>query len=167
MNQGYIQAKEWVELEQMKSFLDKMGLPSLARPQSDQNPVNLLSIQLSGQMHLHIIFIPLTEDTFSQVSLLQFFAQIKEGINSKDLSTLLLLNRINEKLPLGAFLVNADDELVYKYVLAKEKTSMFTETFFVELLTSLVPPLEQQLALLGRYFSGHISLEDALQSLES
>ncbi|MBM3442954.1 MAG: hypothetical protein FJX89_09670 [Bacteroidetes bacterium] len=167
MNQAYIQAKEWAELEQMKSFLDKMGLPSLATPQSDHNPVNLLSIQLSGQLHLHVIFIPLPAETFSEVSLLQFYALVKEGIDAEDIATLRLLNRINEKLPLGAFLVNADQELVYKYVLAKDKTSMLSETFFIELLTSLVPPLEGQLALLGSYLSGQTPLSAALESLES
>ena len=166
MNQEFLQARELAELEQFKSYLAKMGLQSILTPASTGNPVSQLTIQSAGPFRLQAMFIPLAADTFSKVSLLQFFSLLRDGMDPADHSFLTLLNKVNEKTPLGDFLVNGDRELVFKYVLAKSKTDMMDETFFVELLSSLVPAMEAHAAVLDRFAKGETTLADALRELD-
>jgi hypothetical protein len=166
MNQEFMQARELAELEQFKSYLVKMGLSSVLTPASGGNPVSQLAIQSTGPSSLQAMFIPLAADTFSRVSLLQFFSLLRDGMDPNDPSLLTLINKVNEKTPLGDFLVNGDRELVFKYVLAKSKTEMMDETFFVELLSSLVPAMEAHAGVLLRFAKGETSLSDAMRELD-
>jgi hypothetical protein len=165
MNQEFIDTKELVELEQFKSFSDKIGLSSVVTPKSETNPVSLLGIKLNGDLNLHLIFVPLPIDKFSQVSLIQFHSLIKEKVNVTDSSLLTLLNRVNEKTPLGLFLLNEDNELVYKYILAKVKPELLSEDFFIELMAIIVPVLEEHVKIFENLFNGKHTLEEALRSL--
>ena len=165
MNQEFLKEREKAELERFKSYLESMGLHSALTPATDANPVSQLAIQPSGRFGLQVMFIPLEADTFSRVALLQFFSLLRDEMDPADPSFLTLLNKVNEKTPLGDFLVNADRELVYKYVLAKSKTEIMDETFFVELLSALKPAMEAHAAVLDRFASGETTLSEALEEL--
>ncbi len=166
MNQDFLKARETAELEQFKSYLGKMGLHSVLTPSSDANPVSQLTIQSDGPFRLQAMFIPLEADTFHRIALLQFFSLLRDDMDPNDHSLLTLLNKVNEKTPLGDFLVNGDRELVFKYILAKSKTEMMDESFFIELLSTLVPAMEAHAGVLDRYAKGETSLADALQELD-
>ena len=166
MNQEFLKAREKAELEQFKSYLERMGLHSALTPATDANPVCQLAIQPNGRFGLQVMFIPLEADTFSRVALLQFFSLLRDDMAPADPSLLTLLNKANAKTPLGDFLVNPEGELVYKYVLAKTKTEIMDETFFVELLSALKPAMEAHAAVLYRFADGETTLEDALRELD-
>jgi hypothetical protein len=87
-------------------------------------------------------------------------------VNVTDPSLLTLLNKINEKTPLGLFLLNEDNELIYKYILAKVKTDLLTEVFFIELMAIIVPVIEDHVKTFENFLSSKITLDDALMSLQ-
>lgn len=162
MTREFLDERERAELEQYKGYLDRIGLPSVVVPVSSENPVNLLSIRLVDDLNLHVIFIPIPHDQFSRLSLVQFHVSVSQGVSVSEGSLLTLVNRINERTPLGQFIVTGEAELVFRYVLAKGKVEMMDEAFFVEFLTSLVPALEAHCGKLLRFLRGELTLEAAL-----
>ena len=166
MNHEFFDAKELVELTQFKSYLDKLEIKAFVLPKSGTDDISVLTIELTKDLSLSILFIPLPSDQFKQISLLQFYALINEKVDVSKLNLNSLLNHISEKTALGNFAINSDNELVFKYVLTKSKHDELSEIFFIELLAIIVPSIESNYTLLNEFLQDNFSIEEAISSIE-
>jgi hypothetical protein len=108
-----------IGLRQVKRILDDLKLTSHLIEKSDKMPISSIILNFNSSdnsnIDIAIAFIPLPENLFPDVKILQFFYEFPEiVVNSNENLSLELTNRINYLLPIGSFGIK-DKKITYRY----------------------------------------------------
>ena len=107
-----------IDLRQVKRILDDLELTSRLIEKSDKMPISSIILNFNSSainIDVAIAFIPLPEDIFPDVKILQFFYEFPEiVVDSNENLSLELTNRINYLLPIGSFGLK-DKKITYRY----------------------------------------------------
>ena len=107
-----------IGIRQVKRILDDLELTSRLIEKSDKMPISSIILNFNSSainIDVAIAFIPLPEDIFPDVKILQFFYEFPEiVVDSNENLSLELTNRINYLLPIGSFGLK-DKKITYRY----------------------------------------------------
>jgi hypothetical protein len=107
-----------IDLRQVKRILDDLELTTRLIEKSDKMPISSIILNFNSSdinIDVAIAFIPLPEDIFPDVKILQFFYEFPEiVVDSNENLSLELTNRINYLLPIGSFGLK-DKKITYRY----------------------------------------------------
>lgn len=107
-----------IDLRHVKRILDDLELTSRLIEKSDKMPISSIILNFNSSainIDVAIAFIPLPEDIFPDVKILQFFYEFPEIINNTNENlSVELTNRVNYLLPIGSFGLK-DKKITYRY----------------------------------------------------
>lgn len=108
-----------IGIRQVKRILDDLELTSRLIEKSDKMPISSIILNFNStdnsKIDIAIAFIPLPENLFPDVKILQFFYEFPEiVVDTNENLSLELTNRINYLLPIGNFGLR-DKKITYRY----------------------------------------------------
>lgn len=166
MNDNFINLKDQLALAQIKACFKDLPLSAEVLEASDLIPVNLLLITDPVNGSSNLMYVPLPEDHFQEIRLMQLYSLIVPSIKPEKKTDLFyLINEINAQLPIGSISVNKMAELGFKYIFPVSRFDLPEKENFIEIFNlfqdCLVSFREQLIGL----NEGNISLSDAMGKL--
>lgn len=163
MNDEFNNLKEQGILYEMKEYLEKVSIPSTVMEASSDLPVNMLIAVTAENFSVNIIYLPLPEDQFQEIKLIQFYSLQIDAVSEEHKPELLnLLNRINDQNPFGSFFINEKAELGYKYIIPLSRFDIPKEMAFLETFNLFLSTISKFRDALIRVNNGETSAADAL-----
>ena len=166
MNNDFISLKDQLALAQIKAYLKDLPLSAEVLEASELIPYNLLLIidPINGSSNL--MYVPLPEDHFQEIRLMQLYSLIITTIIPERKTDLFyLINEINAQLPIGTISVNKMAELGFKYVFPVSRFKLPDEENFIELFNLFHDCMVNFKDLLNSLNNGTIGLADAMSRL--
>jgi hypothetical protein len=166
MNNDFLNLKDQQVLYEIKDFLENISVQSTVVEASEHLPLNMLMAVTQEQVSVNIMYVPLPEDHFTEIRLLQLHSLITANVVAdKKNDLLVLLNELNNQSPFGTFAINEKGELGFKYIYPVSRFEMpkeepFQETF--SLYLNCLVGLRNVIILVN---SGALSLQDALKDV--
>jgi hypothetical protein len=164
-----------LDLISLKNVLEKAGIKSVMVEKSDTMPLSALIVQLTSggdapESHLNFSFIPLPEDAFPNIKLLQCYTELSmEFKNAKSKTeTAAFITALNIRLPAGSFGIRDQQVIYYRYIHTIPKYHVITEddATFVDLIKLLVYSSRNEIDVLLEVVNGSLSAKDAVQKIE-
>lgn len=166
MNNNFINLKDQLALGQIKAYLKHLPLSAEILEASDLFPYNMLLVTHPENGSLNLMYVPLPEDHFEEIRLMQLYSLIvSEIIPDRKTDLFYLINEINAQLPIGSVSVNKMGELGFKYVFPVSRFELPEEQTFLELFNLYRECLENFKTILSGVNKGTIRLADAMSSL--
>ena len=173
MSPSVDQAKALYELQQLeKAITTALDLTCEILPRSAAVPIDTLTVALELDRHertriASLMFIPLEDSDVEHIKLLQFYCETPIHVEAHNLNTVLqLLGAITLKIPLGAFSVNEEGIVVFKYVYALGKFKATDPEEFLETYLMWMFALDSLSGLIEDVATGEQNLAAALQNLD-
>ena len=166
MNDNFINLKDQLALAQIKAYLKNQPISAEVLEASDLIPYNLLLITdpLNGSSNL--MYVPLPEDHFQEIRLMQLYSLIIPVINPERKTDLFyLINEINAQLPIGSISVNKMAELGIKFIFPVSRFHLPEEDNFIEIFNLFQDCLVNFRDILTGLNEGTIGLADAMSKL--
>lgn len=144
MNNEFFKVKDQLALEQIKKYITGMTATcEVIEPSELSEQPFLLATLPEGTGSFNVMYIPLPEDHFEAVRLLQVYASVVSDVNKDNLAALYqVLNGINEMCPIGTFTLNAKDEIGFRYVFPVDRFDLPDEGKFLDVFTMYLNFLE-------------------------
>jgi hypothetical protein len=134
-------AKEIALLNLYSSYLVEAGLDARVLPTQDPDSLDLMQVRLIDDKNLNILFVPLGEENFKTLSIIQFFVQW-DHVERTEIDALRLINAINQKVPLAKLSLNSELLLEYHYYIPAPLVTPFTKEELIERLSLVLSQLE-------------------------
>lgn len=173
MTQEILHQQSLIELKHIKQYLnDEVGLQSELLEKSEAYLVNILIVMLGEdsqkrQRSSNLIFLPVKDDDFSNISLLQYYSQLPfEVISEFRDTTIKFINHLNEKTSIGNFGVTVDGNIYLRYIYSIPKNEIIRKETFVETFQLLMFMQEIFCNLIEEVATGVKSYDDAVIELE-
>ncbi|MES2373013.1 MAG: hypothetical protein V4557_10580 [Bacteroidota bacterium] len=166
MNNDFLNLKDQQVLYEIKEYLENISVQSTVVEASDHLPLNMLLAVTQEEVSVNIMYVPLPEDHFTEIRLLQLHSLIivnTEAAKKNDL--LVLLNELNNQSPFGTFAINEKGELGFKYIYPVSRFEMPKEEPFQETFSLYQNCLIGFRNVIIHVNSGELSLEDALKDV--
>jgi hypothetical protein len=165
MNDNFIHLKDRLTLEQARTYLEQLPVHAGVLEEHLHSHPTLL-VTLPEGISLNISYLPLPEDHFEDIRLMQFYALLVSGVNEVQRTELVqLLNEINVICPIGAFYVDDQGELAYKYIFPVPRFELPVQGAFLDLFTLFRDCLLNFKDILTGLTGGTVDLAGALRSL--
>lgn len=161
-----------VDLLNVKKILDDLKLTSQLIEKSDKMPISSIILNYNSSYNsnidISIAFVPLPENVFPDVKILQIFYEFPETTAHKNESlSLELTNRINYLLSVGCFGVK-DQKITYRYChvmpifsnLLDQKNSI---TDLIKLVAMYIETFEKPI---NNVINGTLGIDEMLNSLQ-
>lgn len=132
------QAKLEYELGQLAQALEQgTAMPCQVLPAGAEIPIPTLAIQLEPDYRRRdriatVMFVPLPSDQVESLKLLQLYCELPLYLDQRKEEVLAYLAWLNLQLPLGAFAIDPESQLVFKYVYALGKFKTIEPEEFIE-----------------------------------
>jgi hypothetical protein len=166
MNNDFLNLKDQQVLYEIKDYLEKMEVESAVLESSEHLPVNILVAVTREQVSVNIMYVPLPEDHFSEIRLLQLYSLLIATIEPNRRNDLLiLLNELNNQSPFGTFAINEKGELGFKYIYPVSRFEIPKEEPFQETFDLYLNCLMGFRNVVLHVNQGDLSLQDALKDL--
>lgn len=133
--------KEFELLSLYREHLEAAGIQSHVLPATSPETIDLLQIKLIDQENLNLLFVPLGENNFKTLSLIQFYTSW-ENSKRELFDKLQLINALNQKIPVGKLSLNDENLLEYHYYLAVSPSTPLTSEEFLERISLILSQLE-------------------------
>jgi hypothetical protein len=133
--------KEFALLNLYSSYLVEAGLDTRVLPAQDPDSLDLMQVRLINDKNLNVLFVPLGEENFKTLSIIQFYVQW-EKVERTEIDALRLINAINQKVPLAKLSLNAEFLLEYHYYLPAPLVTPFTKEELLERVSLVLSQLE-------------------------
>jgi hypothetical protein len=167
MNDNFINLKDQLYLSQIKDYLQQLPLSVEVMEASDLIPLNLLLISDPVHGSSNLMYVPLPEDHFQEIRLMQLYSLIIPSINPEKKEDLFyLINEINAKLPIGSISVNKMAELGFKFIFPVPRFEIPKEHQFIEIFTLYRNSLICFKDIINQFTNGSLSLKQVLAKLE-
>jgi len=167
MNNEFLNLKDQQVLYELKDYLEKIQVATTIIEASNDLPYNLLIAVTSEQVSVNIMYVPLPEDHFNEIRLIQLYSLLVQNVDSAiKIDSLILLNELNDRCPTGSFFMNENSELGFKYIFPVSRFEIPNEQQFIETFTLYLNSLMSFRDLIIRTLNGKIMLKDALAELE-
>lgn len=164
MNQEFLNLKDQEILYSIRDYLAKISVEATVMEASENMPYNLLIASTKERVPINIMYVPLPEDHFATIRLLQHYSLITARVNAERKSDLLsLLNEINNQSPLGSFAINEQGELGFKYIYPVPRFGMLNEESFMEVFSLYLNCLLSFRSKITQVNNGTLSPGDALK----
>jgi hypothetical protein len=166
MNNEFINARDQLFLEQVKEYFLSQSINGSVLQAGTEIPHNIYLGQLPDYGTVNVMYIPLQEDHFDDIRLLQFYAPvISEADPSKRSDLLVLLNEANFTCPLGSFSINDKNEIGFKYVFPVNRFEIMEEQPFLEIFNVYLDCLTSVRDAIMNLNGGNISVKEAIAKL--
>ena len=162
MNKDFINIKEQIILNQIKDILEDNSITSTLIESSSYIPYNVL-VTTIDEINFNTMYLPVEEDLFRSIRLLQHYATILEEI-PKELEIEIndLIKAHNKQIPLGFFYVTDENELSFKYVISIPRFDPINADQYGEMFMVLQQSVIQIKNKFLQFISGVLSFEQAL-----
>jgi len=166
MNDNFINLKDQLALAQIKAYLKNLALSAEVLEASDLIPYNLLLITDPVNGSSNLMYVPLPEDHFQEIRLMQLYALIIPEISPERKTDLFyLINEINAQIPIGSMSVNKTAELGFKYIFPVSRFNLPEEENFIEIFNLFQDCIVNFRDLLTGLNDGTIGPADAMSKL--
>jgi hypothetical protein len=162
MNKDFINIKEQIILNQIKDILEDNSITSTLIESSSYIPYNVL-VSTIDEINFNTMYLPVEEDLFRSIRLLQHYATILEEI-PKELEIEIndLIKAHNKQIPLGFFYVTDENELSFKYVISIPRFDPINADQYCEMFMVLQQSVIQIKNKFLQFISGELSFEQAI-----
>ncbi len=161
MTKDFINIKEQILLNQIKDILNEHSIESNLIESSVYMPFNVL-VTTIDEINFNIMYLPVEEDLFRTIRLLQHYATIIEKIpNDKELGINELIKAHNKQIPLGFFYITDENELSFKYVIPIPRFDPLNADQYGEMFMVLQQSVVQIKNKFLQFISGDLSYEQA------
>ncbi len=166
MNNEFINARDQLFFERIKEYLLSQSINGSVLEAGPDIPHNIYLGELPEHGTVNIMYIPLAEDHFEDIRLLQFYAPVVSQIDlAKGSDLLTLLNEANFICPVGAFSISGKNEIGFKYVFPVNRFDIIEEQTFLNIFNLYLECLISMRDVITNTNEGKISLKDALTEL--
>jgi hypothetical protein len=166
MNNDFINLKDQQVLYDLSDYLAKISIPSTLIEATAEIPFNILVAVTSEQVSVNIIYVPLPEDHFNDIRLMQLYSLLIQKVSSDKRNDLLtLVNELNHRCPIGSFFINEKTELGFKYIFPVARFDMPKEGSLIEIFTLYLNSLMSFRDIVIKVGDGTLLLKDALKEL--
>ena len=167
------QAKDLFELQQLEEAIKaELDLECQILEHSVDTPIDTLVVNIEtdglGRSRIvSIMFIPLDDSDVETLKLLQFYCETPICVESSSNRAIVaeLLAAINLKIPIGAFCLNDQHTVTFKYINALGKFRTIDSEEFLETLLMWMFALDSMSSLIESVAQGEQSLELAIKLL--
>ncbi len=169
-----------LDLIALKNLLDEVGLNSVLVDKSSLLPISTLIVSLEpenqeGDRTLNFSFIPLPDDAFPDIKLLQCYSELPITVENAHTATVAqVLLAINLTLPLGGFGLRIDPEtthpvIYFRYTHSLPKYEMIANqsAALIDMVRLVAYGLDVDLLTLEQVLTGEITAEAAITQLAS
>jgi hypothetical protein len=166
MNNDFLNLKDQQVLYEIKDYLANIAVESAVIEASEHLPLNMLMAVTPEQVSVNIMYVPLPEDHFTEIRLLQLHSLIIANTEvDKRTDLLVLLNELNNQSPFGTFAINEKGELGFKYIYPVSRFEMPKEEPFQETFSLYQNCLMGFRKVIMHVNAGELSLQDALKDV--
>lgn len=165
MKDDFLNIKEQTILYEIKEYLARISVSATIAEMSDALPVNMLLATTEDNVPVNIMYVPLPEDHFTEIRLLQLYSTVVFINEDKKEELSVLLNELNNQSPMGTFSINEKGELGFKYIFPVSRFEVPGEEAFQEIFTLYVNCLTGLRNVAIHVNSGELSLGDALKDI--
>ncbi len=166
MNDDFLNLKDQQVMYEIKDYLEKINVQATVAEASEQVPLNILFAATQNDVSVNIMYVPLPEDHFTEIRLLQFYSLISMNTSEeKKQDLLVLLNELNNQSPLGTFVLSGAGELGFKYIFPVSRFELPKEEPFQETFTLYVNCLTGLRNVIIHVNNGDLSINDALKDI--
>ena len=166
MNDDFLNLKDQQVLYEIKDYLTNIGVESAVLESSEQLPVNILVAVTQEQVSVNIMYVPLPEDHFNEIRLLQLYSLVVTNVDAARKKDLLeLVNELNNQSPFGSFAINEKGELGFKYIYPVSRFEMPKEEPFQETFDLYLNCLMGFRNVVIHVNNGELPLQDALKDV--
>lgn len=148
-----VMAKHLLDLNDLKSVLDKLNLKALLLEASNEIPLHTLCFEIPDrnkdqEWNIFLSYLPTTEHEVDIIKLMQVYVEV---VSEEDLANLNhgslgnQLNNLNNVLLFGKYGI-VDHKIVYRYILTIPQFFDFDQNYFKSWLKMLVYNLESGLS---------------------
>jgi hypothetical protein len=161
-----------LDIVEVKKILDELQLTSHLIEKSDKMPISSIILNYissdKSNIDISLAFVPLPENVFPNVKILQIFYEFSETVVHKNESlSLELTNRINYLLSVGCFGVK-DNKITYRYChvmpifsnLLDQKNSI---TDLIKMVAMYIETFEKPIS---NVINGTLGIDEMLNSLQ-
>ena len=141
MKNDFTSSKELALLNLYKGYLVDSGIDAEILPAQNSESLDLLQVNLVYEGNLNILFVPLGEENYQSLSLLQFFVQWDQ-VNRSVSDSLRLINELNQKIPMAKVSLNLENTLEYQYYLPVSAHIPLSKEEFLERVSLLLSQIE-------------------------
>jgi hypothetical protein len=162
MNKEFINIKEQILLNQIKDILNENSINSTLIESSLYIPYNVL-VATIDETNFNIMYLPIEEDYFRNIRLLQHYAILVENI-PKELKIEIseLINAHNNQIPLGFFYVTDENELSFKYVITIPRFDPINPDQYGEMFMILQQSVNQIKNKFLQFINGKLTFNQAI-----
>lgn len=166
MNHDFLNLKDQQVLYAIREFLQNISVDSIVVESSEHIPLNKLMAVSPEQVSVSIMYMPLPEDHFTEIRLLQLYSLIlADSAADKRADLLSLLNELNNQSPLGTFSINEKNELGFTYIYPVSRFEIPEEEPFQEVFSLYMNCLAGFRNVIMHVNAGDLSLKDALKDV--
>jgi hypothetical protein len=166
MNNDFLNLKDQQVLYEIKDYLANIAVESAVVEASEHLPLNMLMAVTPEQVSVNIMYVPLPEDHFTEIRLLQLHSLITATVaEDKKSDLLILLNELNNQSPFGTFAISEKGELGFKYIYPVSRFEMPKEEPFQETFSLYQNCLMGFRNVILHVNNGELSLQDALKDV--
>jgi hypothetical protein len=168
MNNDFLNLKDQLVLLKIKDFLENISVQSTMIEASELHPLNVLQAVTPELASINIMYLPLPEDHFTEIRLLQLHSLIIANAEiQKRTELLILLNELNNQSPFGTFSISKKGELSFKYIYPIARFEIPEETPFQETFSLYENCLMSFRKLIILLNNDELSLEDVLKEVQA
>ena len=149
MNKEFINIKEQILLEQIKEILKENSINSNLIESSLFNPYNVL-VTTIDDLNFNIMFLPVEEDFFQHIRLLQHYT--------------IILNEIPKEIELNKLInaFNNQNALCFKYVISIPRFDPVNANQYGEMFMIMQQSVVELKNKFLQFISGHLSFEQVV-----
>lgn len=175
MSESVNQASDLFELQQLESFIrEELDLGCEILPVSAEIPVETLLVMLEQDTHertriASLMFVPLQDTQIETLKLIQLYIETPVLVDTVEVRQIMseFFTVVNQKIPLGAFAINEDQLVTFKYMHALGKYSPIVQEHFLELFLLWMFTLDSVSPLIDALAEGRMDLSRAVEALNS
>lgn len=166
MKDDFLNIKEQQVLYEIKEYLGRMSVDANVVESSAELPMNMILAMTADQVSVNIMYVPLPEDHFTEIRLLQFYSLITMNAEAgRKQELVVLLNELNNQSPMGTFVLSGKGELGFKYIFPVSRFEMPQEDSFQETFSLYLNCLMGLRNVVLHVNSGELSIHDALKDI--
>lgn len=162
-----------LDLISLKNILDEIELNSVLLQSSQVLPIPTLIVPIDKDYQdrdraLNVSFVPLPEDVFPDVKLMQVYSELPYEIDPQHRAALEhVILAANLAIPLGNFAITPDNQVCFRYVHTIPKFVVLSnvDDALLNLMQMVNYILDTNEAVLERVAHGQMSAEAALKEL--
>ena len=166
-------ARNLVELDYLKQYIDELGWESNLVERSSEIPINVLLARIEKDFKgrdraINFTYIPTSDEDLESINLLQLYTSVPCDLDVKfrgDVEKLLLA--INGTLAIGHFNIKPNNEIFFRYVYVTSKAELINQETITETVLLFVYVQDMFAELIDDVASGQKNFQMALQELES